>query len=80
MPDRTTIQHPTAPPDIDAYLAQFGWHPEPELMRKRLVRFGVSLPIRGPAPAELVVRIASPNGVVELRSGRGGRPDEGPLR
>jgi glutamate/tyrosine decarboxylase-like PLP-dependent enzyme len=24
--------HPTAPPDIDAYLARFDWHPEPELI------------------------------------------------
>jgi hypothetical protein len=24
--------HPTAPPDIDAYLARFAWHPEPELI------------------------------------------------
>ncbi len=32
MTDRSTIQHPTAPPDIDAYLARFDWHPEPELI------------------------------------------------
>ena len=35
MPDRTTLQHPTAPPDIDAYLARFDWHPEPELIGYR---------------------------------------------
>jgi glutamate/tyrosine decarboxylase-like PLP-dependent enzyme len=35
MPDRTTVQHPTAPPDIDAYLARFDWHPEPELIGYR---------------------------------------------
>ncbi|MGK2849718.1 MAG: pyridoxal phosphate-dependent decarboxylase family protein [Candidatus Limnocylindrales bacterium] len=28
-------QHPTAPPDIDAYLARFDWHPEPELIGYR---------------------------------------------
>ncbi|MEO6207870.1 MAG: pyridoxal-dependent decarboxylase [Candidatus Limnocylindrales bacterium] len=27
--------HPTAPPDIDAYLARFAWHPEPELIAYR---------------------------------------------
>src|SRR5688572_27214394 len=27
-----TTQYPTAPPDIDAYLARFDWHPEPELI------------------------------------------------
>ncbi len=27
--------HPTAPPDIDAYLARFDWHPEPELIGYR---------------------------------------------
>jgi aromatic-L-amino-acid decarboxylase len=27
--------HPTAPVDIDAYLARFGWHPEPELVGYR---------------------------------------------
>jgi glutamate/tyrosine decarboxylase-like PLP-dependent enzyme len=32
MTDRPTIQHPTAPPDIDEYLARFAWHPEPELI------------------------------------------------
>ena len=32
-PDRTG--HPTAPPDIDAYLARFAWHPEPELIGYR---------------------------------------------
>jgi aromatic-L-amino-acid decarboxylase len=35
MTDRSTTQHPTAPPDIDAYLARFGWHPEPELVAYR---------------------------------------------
>ena len=35
MTDRSTTQHPTAPPDIDAYLARFGWHPEPELVGYR---------------------------------------------
>ena len=35
MTDRTTVQHPTAPPDIDAYLARFDWHPEPELIAYR---------------------------------------------
>jgi aromatic-L-amino-acid/L-tryptophan decarboxylase len=35
MTDRTTVQHPTAPPDIDAYLARFEWHPEPELIGYR---------------------------------------------
>jgi hypothetical protein len=29
MTEPSTIQHPTAPPDIDAYLARFDWHPEP---------------------------------------------------
>ena len=28
-------RHPTAPPDIDAYLARFSWHPEPELIGYR---------------------------------------------
>jgi len=32
MPDQTTTQDPTAPIDIDAYLARFDWHPEPELI------------------------------------------------
>ncbi len=32
MTDRPIPQHPTAPPDIDAYLARFDWHPEPELI------------------------------------------------
>jgi len=35
MTDRRTSdgpRHPTAPPDIDAYLARFDWHPEPELV------------------------------------------------
>jgi glutamate/tyrosine decarboxylase-like PLP-dependent enzyme len=31
MTDRAA-RHPTAPPDIDAYLARFDWHPEPELI------------------------------------------------
>ena len=35
MTDRSTTQHPTAPPDIDAYLARFDWHPEPELIAYR---------------------------------------------
>ena len=35
MTGRPTTQHPTAPPDIDAYLAQFDWHPEPELIGYR---------------------------------------------
>ncbi len=35
MTDRSTTQHPTAPPDIDAYLARFVWHPEPELVGYR---------------------------------------------
>ena len=35
MTGRPTIQHPTAPPDIDAYLARFDWHPEPELIGYR---------------------------------------------
>ncbi len=28
-------RHPTAPPDLDAYLARFDWHPEPELIGYR---------------------------------------------
>ena len=28
-------RHPTAPPDIEAYLARFAWHPEPELIGYR---------------------------------------------
>ncbi len=28
-------RHPTAPPDIDAYLERFAWHPEPELIGYR---------------------------------------------
>jgi glutamate/tyrosine decarboxylase-like PLP-dependent enzyme len=36
MTDRPTTDDrsgpPTAPPDIDAYLARFAWHPEPELI------------------------------------------------
>ncbi len=32
MTDRPTLRHPTASPDIDAYLARFDWHPEPELI------------------------------------------------
>ncbi len=36
MPDRPApTQHPTAPPDLDAYLARFAWHPEPELVAYR---------------------------------------------
>jgi aromatic-L-amino-acid decarboxylase len=36
MTDRpVTTQHPTAPPDLDAYLARFAWHPEPELVAYR---------------------------------------------
>src|SRR5688572_28448350 len=35
MTGRRTTQHPTAPPDIDAYLARFDWHPEPELIGYR---------------------------------------------
>jgi glutamate/tyrosine decarboxylase-like PLP-dependent enzyme len=37
MTDRPTAPatHPTAPPDIDAYLARFDWHPEPELIGYR---------------------------------------------
>ncbi|OGO57024.1 MAG: hypothetical protein A2Z32_12175 [Chloroflexi bacterium RBG_16_69_14] len=35
MTDRPKGQHPTAPPDIDAYLARFAWHPEPELVGYR---------------------------------------------
>ena len=42
--------HPTAPPDIDAYLARFDWHPEPELVgyrdegasREALARLGLT--------------------------------------
>ncbi len=30
--------HPTAPPDLDAYLARFDWHPEPELIGYRDAR------------------------------------------
>ncbi|MFL5684720.1 MAG: pyridoxal phosphate-dependent decarboxylase family protein [Chloroflexota bacterium] len=32
MADQTTTRDPTAPVDIDAYLARFAWHPEPELI------------------------------------------------
>ncbi|HET8784833.1 MAG TPA: pyridoxal-dependent decarboxylase [Candidatus Limnocylindrales bacterium] len=32
MTDRPTLQSPTTPVDIDAYLARFDWHPEPELI------------------------------------------------
>jgi aromatic-L-amino-acid decarboxylase len=35
MVDRTTLQPPTAAPDIDAYLERFAWHPEPELIGYR---------------------------------------------
>ena len=38
MTDRSaaaTAQHPTAPADLDAYLARFAWHPEPELVGYR---------------------------------------------
>jgi aromatic-L-amino-acid decarboxylase len=35
MTEPSTIQHPTAPPDIDAYLARFDWHPEPALIGYR---------------------------------------------
>ena len=34
MTHRTT-EHPTAPPDLDGYLARFRWHPEPELIGYR---------------------------------------------
>src|SRR5262245_11148898 len=34
-PTTSTTQHPTAPPDLDAYLARFDWHPEPELVAYR---------------------------------------------
>ena len=30
-----TTEHPTAPADLDAYLARFAWHPEPELVAYR---------------------------------------------
>ncbi|HEY4633575.1 MAG TPA: pyridoxal-dependent decarboxylase [Candidatus Limnocylindrales bacterium] len=44
----TPTRHPTAPPDVDAYLARFDWHPEPELIgfrdegasREALARLG----------------------------------------
>jgi aromatic-L-amino-acid/L-tryptophan decarboxylase len=32
MTDRSMLQSPTEPVDIDAYLARFAWHPEPELI------------------------------------------------
>jgi glutamate/tyrosine decarboxylase-like PLP-dependent enzyme len=32
MIDPSSARHPTAPADIDAYLARFDWHPEPELI------------------------------------------------
>jgi glutamate/tyrosine decarboxylase-like PLP-dependent enzyme len=32
---RRPTHHPTAPADLDAYLARFGWHPEPELIGYR---------------------------------------------
>ena len=35
MASRPPHTHPTAPPDIDAYLARFAWHPEPELIAYR---------------------------------------------
>ena len=35
MTDRSTLQAPTATPDIDAYLNGFDWHPEPELIGYR---------------------------------------------
>ena len=35
MTDRPVDPHPTAPPDLDAYLARFAWHPEPELVAYR---------------------------------------------
>ena len=36
MTDPTTARRPpTAPPDLDAYLARFAWHPEPELVAYR---------------------------------------------
>jgi L-2,4-diaminobutyrate decarboxylase len=35
MTDRPTTTHPTAPPDLDAYLARFAWHPEPALVAYR---------------------------------------------
>jgi aromatic-L-amino-acid decarboxylase len=35
MTDRSTVQPPTAVPDIDAYLRRFDWHPEPELIGYR---------------------------------------------
>ncbi len=35
MTERSTTRHPTAPPDIDAYLARFDWHPEPALIGYR---------------------------------------------
>ena len=46
--DTAAPSHPTAPADIDAYLARFDWHPEPELIgfrdegasRRALARLG----------------------------------------
>ena len=35
MIDPSTTRHPLAQPDIDAYLARFAWHPEPELIGYR---------------------------------------------
>nr|MBA2701512.1 hypothetical protein [Chloroflexota bacterium] len=33
MPHRPAFERPAAkPPDIDAYLQRFAWHPEPELI------------------------------------------------
>ncbi|CAN5630719.1 aminotransferase class I/II-fold pyridoxal phosphate-dependent enzyme [soil metagenome] len=35
MTDGPTDRHPTTPPDLDAYLARFDWHPEPQLIGYR---------------------------------------------
>ena len=48
MTDRPQSPHPTSPADLDAYLARFAWHPEPELIgfrdegasREALARLG----------------------------------------
>src|SRR6476660_3254749 len=32
---RRAPRHPTAPPEIDAYLERFAWHPEPALIGYR---------------------------------------------